>query len=48
MHGGIGLTFDHDLHLFLRRHTLNRASFGTPAVHRQRLTDVVAGPGAAA
>ena len=39
IHGGIGLTFDHDIHLYLRRHTVNRALFGTPADHRQRLTD---------
>jgi alkylation response protein AidB-like acyl-CoA dehydrogenase len=37
LHGGIGLTFDHDLHLFFRRHTLNRTLFGTPADHRQRI-----------
>ena len=37
MHGGIGVTFDHDLHLYLRRHTVNRALYGTPAEHRQRL-----------
>jgi alkylation response protein AidB-like acyl-CoA dehydrogenase len=41
IHGGIGLTFEHDLHLFLRRHTLNRALDGTPAEHRQRLADLV-------
>jgi alkylation response protein AidB-like acyl-CoA dehydrogenase len=41
MHGGIGLTFDHDLHLYLRRHTANRVLYGTPADHRQRLADVV-------
>jgi alkylation response protein AidB-like acyl-CoA dehydrogenase len=40
-HGGIGVTFEHDLHLFLRRHTLNRALYGTPAEHRQRLADIV-------
>jgi len=38
LHGGIGLTFDHDLHLYLRRATLDRALFGTPAEHRQRIT----------
>jgi alkylation response protein AidB-like acyl-CoA dehydrogenase len=37
MHGGIGVTFDHDIHLFLRRHTLNRTLHGTPAEHRQLL-----------
>jgi alkylation response protein AidB-like acyl-CoA dehydrogenase len=37
LHGGIGLTFDHDLHLFFRRHTLDRTLFGTPADLRQRI-----------
>ena len=37
IHGGIGLTFDHDLHLFVRRVTLDRSLFGTPTDHRQRL-----------
>jgi alkylation response protein AidB-like acyl-CoA dehydrogenase len=41
MHGGIGVTFEHDLHLHLRRHTVNRAMYGTPADHRARLTDLV-------
>ena len=40
MHGGIGLTFEHDMHLFLRRHTLNRGLHGTSAQHRQRLASV--------
>jgi alkylation response protein AidB-like acyl-CoA dehydrogenase len=39
IHGGIGVTFEHDLHLFLRRGVLNRALFGTPAEHRLRITD---------
>jgi alkylation response protein AidB-like acyl-CoA dehydrogenase len=41
IHGGIGVTFDHDIHLFLRRHTLNRALYGTPMEHRLQLTDLV-------
>jgi alkylation response protein AidB-like acyl-CoA dehydrogenase len=41
IHGGIGITFDHDLHLFLRRVTLNRALYGTPADHRQRIANLV-------
>ena len=41
MHGGIGVTFEHDLHLFLRRTTLNTALYGTPAQHRRRIADVV-------
>ena len=40
LHGGIGLTFEHDLHLYFRRQTVNRALYGTPAEHRQRLADV--------
>jgi alkylation response protein AidB-like acyl-CoA dehydrogenase len=48
IHGGIGLTFEHDLHLYLRRHTINRALYGTAADHRQRLTGIVEqGPDAA-
>ncbi|CUU59296.1 Acyl-CoA dehydrogenase [Parafrankia irregularis] len=41
LHGGIGLTFEHDLHLFLRRHTVNRLLDGTPAEHRAQLADLV-------
>jgi len=41
LHGGIGVTFEHDLHLLLRRHTVNRALYGTPADHRQRITDLI-------
>ena len=37
LHGGIGVTFEHDLHLYLRRVTLNRALAGTPEDHHQRL-----------
>jgi len=40
IHGGIGVTYEHDLHLFLRRHTVNRALYGTPADHRQLLADL--------
>jgi alkylation response protein AidB-like acyl-CoA dehydrogenase len=41
IHGGIGVTFEHDLHLFLRRVTLNRAMLGTPADHRRRITEIL-------
>jgi alkylation response protein AidB-like acyl-CoA dehydrogenase len=41
IHGGIGVTFEHDLHLFLRRQTVDRALHGTPAEHRRRLADIV-------
>ncbi|PYE21095.1 alkylation response protein AidB-like acyl-CoA dehydrogenase [Williamsia limnetica] len=39
--GGIGVTFEHDLHLFARRAAANRSNFGTPAEHRQQLADIV-------
>lgn len=34
LHGGIGVTWEHDLHLFLRRVTLYRSMFGTPEEHQ--------------
>ncbi len=33
LHGGIGVTWEHDLHLYLRRVTLYRSMFGTPEDH---------------
>jgi alkylation response protein AidB-like acyl-CoA dehydrogenase len=36
-HGGIGVTWEHDLHLYLRRITLDRNLHGTPAQHRERI-----------
>ncbi|HUN35350.1 MAG TPA: acyl-CoA dehydrogenase family protein [Trebonia sp.] len=41
MHGGIGLTREHDLHLYLRRVTTNAMLYGTPADHRLRIADFV-------
>jgi alkylation response protein AidB-like acyl-CoA dehydrogenase len=40
LHGGLGVTFEHDVHLFLRRQTLNQTLFGTAVQHRARLTDL--------
>ncbi len=37
MHGGIGVTWEHDIHLYLRRATLNRGMYGTPNQHRERI-----------
>ena len=37
LHGGIGVTYEHDLHFFLRRVTLNALLYGTPAEHRRLL-----------
>lgn len=41
MHGGIGVTWEHDIHLYLRRATVNRTMFGTPGEHRRRLADIL-------
>jgi alkylation response protein AidB-like acyl-CoA dehydrogenase len=40
LHGGIGVTWEHDLHLFLRRVTLYRSMFGTPEDHNLRVYDL--------
>lgn len=41
MHGGIGVTFDHDMHLYLRRVVVDSALYGTVSDHRQRLTEML-------
>jgi alkylation response protein AidB-like acyl-CoA dehydrogenase len=41
IHGGIGVTFDHDLHLYLRRVVLGSRLLGTVSDHRQRLTTML-------
>jgi alkylation response protein AidB-like acyl-CoA dehydrogenase len=37
VHGGIGFTWEHDLHLFLKRAQLDQLSFGDAPFHRERL-----------
>jgi alkylation response protein AidB-like acyl-CoA dehydrogenase len=37
LHGGIGVTWEHDIHLYLRRATVNRGLFGDPTTHRAAL-----------
>lgn len=41
LHGGIGVTFDHDLHIFLRRIATAVPLYGTPAQHAARITDIL-------
>jgi alkylation response protein AidB-like acyl-CoA dehydrogenase len=36
MHGGIGFTWDHPAHLFLRRARSGTQLFGSPRAHRER------------
>ena len=37
VHGGIGLTWEHDLHFFLKRAQLDQLAFGDASEHRVRL-----------
>ena len=41
VHGGIGFTWEHDLHLFLKRSHLDQLAFGDGAYHRERLGRVL-------
>ena len=40
LNGGLGVTWEHDLHLYLRRATSHRSLYGTPEDHRRRLADL--------
>jgi alkylation response protein AidB-like acyl-CoA dehydrogenase len=42
LHGGIGFTWEHDLHLFLRRAKADAVLFGDVALHRERLCQLAA------
>ena len=35
--GGIGFTWEHDIHLWFKRARLNDALFGDPVFHRERV-----------
>jgi alkylation response protein AidB-like acyl-CoA dehydrogenase len=37
LHGGIGFTWDHDVHLFVRRSKVNQVLYGNSAWHREQL-----------
>jgi alkylation response protein AidB-like acyl-CoA dehydrogenase len=41
VHGGIGFTWEHDLHFFLKRGKANAATFGDAKWHRERVADAV-------
>jgi len=40
-HGGIGFTWEHDLHFFLKRGRANASRFGDARWHRERVADLV-------
>lgn len=46
MHGGIGVTWEHDIHLYLRRATVNRAMYGSPSDHAERIATLAMGASA--
>jgi alkylation response protein AidB-like acyl-CoA dehydrogenase len=41
LHGAIGYTWEHDLHLFYKRANLDRVLFGTPAAWNERIADAL-------
>ena len=41
VHGGIGFTWEHDLHLYLKRAQLDEVSFGDASFHRARLAGLL-------
>ncbi len=41
VHGGIGFTWEHDLHFFSKRAQLDQRSFGDATYHRVRLTQLL-------
>ncbi len=47
LHGGIGYTWESGVHVYLKRATLDRSLFGSPAAHRRRLARRYGTPSAA-
>jgi alkylation response protein AidB-like acyl-CoA dehydrogenase len=47
LHGGIGYTWECDLHVYLKRALLNRGVLGDPESLRQELATAEFGPGGA-
>ena len=41
VHGGIGFTWEHDMHLFVKRAQLDQVSFGDAAFHRDRIASLL-------
>lgn len=41
LHGAIGYTWEHDLHLFYKRAKLNRVLFGSPSAWNERIADML-------
>jgi alkylation response protein AidB-like acyl-CoA dehydrogenase len=45
LHGGIGMTWEHPAHLYLKRAKADQIAFGTPGAYRMQLADLVGLPG---
>ena len=43
VHGGVGFTWEHDLHLYLKRAHVDSLAFGTASWHRDRLARLLRG-----
>jgi alkylation response protein AidB-like acyl-CoA dehydrogenase len=41
IHGGIGFTWEHDAHLYLKRAKASQVLFGSPGAHRRRAADLL-------
>jgi alkylation response protein AidB-like acyl-CoA dehydrogenase len=41
LHGGIGMTWEHPAHLYLKRAKADQLALGTPGSHRARLAGLV-------
>jgi alkylation response protein AidB-like acyl-CoA dehydrogenase len=41
VHGGIGFTWEHDMHLYVKRAQLDQVSFGDAAFHRDRIAGLL-------
>jgi alkylation response protein AidB-like acyl-CoA dehydrogenase len=41
LHGGLGVTWEHDIHVYLRRATVDRVTWGEPSQHRRRVADLL-------
>jgi alkylation response protein AidB-like acyl-CoA dehydrogenase len=46
MHGGIGFTWEHDMHLLVKRARLDQALYGDSRAHRRRAADLTWAPAA--
>jgi alkylation response protein AidB-like acyl-CoA dehydrogenase len=45
LHGGVAMTWDYPVHLYLKRAKADQLAFGTPGAHRTRLAGLVDLPG---